>query len=751
MTKPTKINSVKNTAKTKINKNISVLPDLSGIELPGGYKVESRLNIVSGEADLYLCSTENSRDFVLKIYRREDAVKNDVLETLKSVKHKNIGAIIAHGEYLNHSYVILPYYNKGTIADLVSNGGMDISSIKTKLLPQLIEGLNAIHNAGLLHRDLKPSNIMLDDEGNLVIIDFGISSITDGRSVLFTNTGMTPEYLAPEAFSSNYLVETDYYALGIILYELHTGHTPYKNISPEQAASYASVQKIPFDDSFDKDLKELILGLTYKDISNRHEKNNPNRRWTYTEVKNWLDGKKQQIPGSAVKEESYKNYIPYKFAGCIYESNHKLVEGMLENWNEGIKEVGRGFLSRHYDLNNQEDLKSLCDKAEKDLQQSDSDKDVIFFNLMYSLCDDITALFWRGMRFDNLVDYGTALIDDALKKSTAKSNVIDSSSELISNGLLLKYSQLTSKNDSALFPQIITYLVKLNKIKPLNAKLNALRIGDALTGKESFKLGNKRFDSIEQFKEYIDNLYKTDINECFRICTEYQPLFEELFAIFKKETVNKIKNILKTVNKSIILADGKYCFHNIQDIQKYVQKLSDEGSLFNIKKFWDSSCKQLIQLKSQLSEDDVKIIDWIEKAYKDLYFFDEYAFKGKKELIDWVNDLKDNNQEAFNSFVALHKESLKKAAKKHNHRLNIPELYKLDSKPPKEQIRSELQRDQLPENSYVQRREPKHEGSSEKEKDNEFLYVLFSLICLASLGYSVSRLIVLPIWNLIFK
>ena len=378
MTSSTLLNHLNKAVGTQINSEYDVLPDLTGKELSYGYKVESRLNVVSGEADLYLCSKDNCETAVLKIYRRVNAVKNDVLETLKSVKHKNIGAIIAHGEYLNHSYVILPFYKNGTALDLIRAGALGISEIKSIVLPQLLEGLNAIHNAGLLHRDLKPSNIMLDDEGNLVIIDFGISSITDGRSVLFTNTGMTPEYLAPEAFSSNYLVETDYYALGIILYELHTGHTPYKNISPEQAASYASVQKIPFDDSFDKDLKELILGLTYKDISNRHEKNNPNRRWTYTEVKNWLDGKKQQIPGSAVKEESYKNYIPYKFKGQMYINNSELINALLQNWNDGIKELGRGFLSRHFDNNSDEQRKIICEKAESALSNNSEKTDYIF-------------------------------------------------------------------------------------------------------------------------------------------------------------------------------------------------------------------------------------------------------------------------------------------------------------------------------------------------------------------------------------
>ncbi len=76
-------------------------------------------------------------------------------------------------------------------------------SLRTKLIrkiiPNINEGLHAIHEAGIIHKDLKPSNIMLNSDGETVsIIDFGISSIVaDGEHGSVTKTGMTPEYSAP--------------------------------------------------------------------------------------------------------------------------------------------------------------------------------------------------------------------------------------------------------------------------------------------------------------------------------------------------------------------------------------------------------------------------------------------------------------------------------------------------------------------------------------------------------------------------
>ena len=649
MTSSTLLNHLNKAVGTQINSEYDVLPDLTGKELSYGYKVESRLNVVSGEADLYLCSKDNCETAVLKIYRRVNAVKNDVLETLKSVKHKNIGAIIAHGEYLNHSYVILPYYNKGTIADLVSNGGMDISSIKTKLLPQLIEGLNAIHNAGLLHRDLKPSNIMLDDEGNLVIIDFGISSITDGRSVLFTNTGMTPEYLAPEAFSSNYLVETDYYALGIILYELHTGHTPYKNISPEQAASYASVQKIPFDDSFDKDLKELILGLTYKDISNRHEKNNPNRRWTYTEVKNWLDGKKQQIPGSAVKEESYKNYIPYKFKGQMYINNSELINALLQNWNDGIKELGRGFLSRHFDNNSDEQRKIICEKAESALSNNSEKTDYIFYNTMYALAGTDIPLYWKGLKFDSLTAYGNTLIEAANREQKEDEEVIATATNFLVNGILSCYIQSCVKNQNEYEKIIKANLEALNN-NPLEPKYQALRLGYALTGIEKFTIKNIEFSSIDEFAKKIKTLRENDIENYFLFIQNNKTEIHKISQVFSGDKKLHFDKCISRDKGSIVINDI-FSFANWKEFENCVNSLYERNKLVILKGIIDQS-------KHLVSGAPNEIQTRLQNLNNLLICIDGNLYKDKAHLMRHLKDLQLYLPEELKLFMLVHKRTI---------------------------------------------------------------------------------------------
>ena len=94
--------------------------------------------------------------------------------------------------------------------------------LKNNIIPALNEGLKVLHDNGIIHKDLKPSNIMLNADGRTVsIIDFGISSIREeGSTVIVTKTGMTPDYSAPETFRGLFLSESDYYSLGITIFEL---------------------------------------------------------------------------------------------------------------------------------------------------------------------------------------------------------------------------------------------------------------------------------------------------------------------------------------------------------------------------------------------------------------------------------------------------------------------------------------------------------------------------------------------------
>ena len=152
--------------------------------------------------------------------------------------------------------------------------------------------------------------------------------------MLVTKTGMTPEYSAPETFRGLFLEESDYYSFGITLYELFCGKTPYKNMSPDEIARFTSIQRIPFPADMPQELIKLILGLTYYDITNRNDPSNPNRRWTFNEVDNWLKGIEQPIPGES-KSQAADTIPAYTFLKKKYYDTQSLTDALAVNWKDG--------------------------------------------------------------------------------------------------------------------------------------------------------------------------------------------------------------------------------------------------------------------------------------------------------------------------------------------------------------------------------------------------------------------------------
>lgn len=272
--------------------------NLVGAVIAGKYRITSRLDVHTGEADLYLSEYEGNK-YIVKIYRRKFSVKPEVITRLKAFNSPYIAKLCETGEIGGNTFEVTPYYKNGSL----QGHKFSLAELKSKIIPAINEGLKILHSIDIVHKDIKPSNIMLADDGKTVsIIDFGISSVKfGGATVIVTSTGMTPEYSALETFRGLFLDEADYYSFGIVIYELFCGHTPYAKMSPEEIARFTALQRLPFPSDMPCELKELISGLTYNDLTNRHDKNNPNRRWTYAEVSNWLKGIKQPIPGAAMQ------------------------------------------------------------------------------------------------------------------------------------------------------------------------------------------------------------------------------------------------------------------------------------------------------------------------------------------------------------------------------------------------------------------------------------------------------------------
>lgn len=371
------------------------------------YVVTRRLEVASGEADLYLCTCDH-KDYVAKIYKRQFAIKQEVINALLKIDSPYVAKLHETGIHNGYPVEILPYYENGSLQGKTFTE----DELVRWIIPNINEGLRAIHEAGIIHKDLKPSNIMLNSDGETVsIIDFGISSAVEGnKTLLVTKTGMTPEYSAPETFKNIFYEGSDYYSFGITLFELFCGYTPYANMQPEEIEQFVSVQRIPFPEEMPTLLQDFISALTYYDISFRKNKNNPNRRWTYEEVLKWLNGEPLVIPGEGVGNVGKGAMPAYQFLGESYTDPALLVAAFAKNWEAGKKQLFRGYITAHFRTYNQ-DIARKCQAAEEEAGRENGRDDIIFWRLLYQINPKLKGFYWKDRTYESLPAFGRDVLE----------------------------------------------------------------------------------------------------------------------------------------------------------------------------------------------------------------------------------------------------------------------------------------------------------------------------------------------------
>jgi cGMP-dependent protein kinase len=146
---------------------------------------------------------------------------------------------------------------------------MNLSEDSTRFYSAcVLLALQAMHNLSIAYRDLKPENLLLDSEGYCIIVDMGLAKKCEAGS-LYTFCG-TPDYLAPEVIrGTGYNWGVDYWALGVLLYELSTGRAPFESYDPTGTAKKVLKGLVDFPDTITGPMKDLIKALLTKDRTRR--------------------------------------------------------------------------------------------------------------------------------------------------------------------------------------------------------------------------------------------------------------------------------------------------------------------------------------------------------------------------------------------------------------------------------------------------------------------------------------------------
>lgn len=181
-------------------------------------------------------------------------------ELMASLSHPHIIKIIKTDFYENRPYILLQYAAKGSLTEQV--GKLSLPEIG-RILQQIASALDYAHARNTIHRDIKLENVLLDEQGNALLIDFGMAKSL-AENTLSTSTGVilgTPMYLSPEQCMFEPVdARSDVYSLGILAFVLLTGEFPFKGRAPADIMTKHLRQAPPLVIEYKPELpKELAL------------------------------------------------------------------------------------------------------------------------------------------------------------------------------------------------------------------------------------------------------------------------------------------------------------------------------------------------------------------------------------------------------------------------------------------------------------------------------------------------------------
>ncbi len=178
------------------------------------------------------------RPEIVERFRRE-------VTALTQVDHPNVCPIVDAGETEGISYLVMPYIQGRSLAQLIQERPPSVTEA-VELVRRLAVAMDAVHRKGVLHRDLKPSNVIVREDGEPIIMDFGLARFQQLEASTITAAGApigTPAYMAPEQIEGRTPgPAADIYSLGVILYQLLTGRLPF------QGAAAAVMTQVLFDE-----------------------------------------------------------------------------------------------------------------------------------------------------------------------------------------------------------------------------------------------------------------------------------------------------------------------------------------------------------------------------------------------------------------------------------------------------------------------------------------------------------------------
>ncbi|OBG33481.1 serine/threonine protein kinase [Mycobacterium sp. E3198] len=256
---------------------------MEGALLDGRYRVESRI-ASGGTSTVYRgLDVRLDRPVAVKVmdarYTGDDQfLTRFQLEARTVARLKNPGLVAVYDQGLDarHPFLVMELVEGGTLRELLAERGPMPPHAVAAVLRPVLGGLAAAHRAGLVHRDVKPENVLISDDGDVKIADFGLVRAVAAAGITSTSVILgTAAYLSPEQVrDGNAGPRSDVYSAGILTYELLTGRAPftgdsalsvaYRRLDTDVPPPSAAIDGVPpqFDD--------FVLRATARDPGDRY-------------------------------------------------------------------------------------------------------------------------------------------------------------------------------------------------------------------------------------------------------------------------------------------------------------------------------------------------------------------------------------------------------------------------------------------------------------------------------------------------